>query len=76
MKEKYVIANNDNTKFIGRDSASGGYPYVTGMLEFCLIGSYEYINGYYKSLEPYIKDASDFSIKRIALEEISIPLHC
>lgn len=61
MKEKYVIANNDNTKFIGRDSASGGYPYVTDMLEFCLIGSYEYINEYYKSLEPYIdEDASDF----------------
>ena len=71
MKEKYVIANNDNTKFIGRDSASGGYPYVTGMLEFCLIGSYEYINKYYKGLEDFINDASDFSIKRIVLEDIS-----
>jgi len=74
MKEKYVIANNDNTRFIGRDSASGGYPYVTGMLEFCLIGSYEYINEYHKGLERFINDASDFSIKRIVLEEISIPL--
>lgn len=72
MKEKYVIANNDNTRFIGRDSASGGYPYVTGMLEFCLIGNYEYINEYYKGLEPYIEDASDFSIKRIVLEDISM----
>lgn len=71
MKEKYVIANNDNTRFIGRDSASGGYPYVTGMLEFCLIGGYDYINEYYKGLEPYINDTSDFSIKHIVLEDIS-----
>ena len=74
MKGKYyVIANADNTKFIGRDSASGGYPYVTGMLQFCLIGEYDYITEYYKGmeLEPYIKDASDFSIKRIVLEDIS-----
>ena len=69
MKEKYyAIANNDNTKFIGRDEASGGYPYVTGMLEFCLIGSYKYINEYYEGLEPYINDASDFSIKEIYLK--------
>lgn len=71
MKEKYVIANNDNTRFIGRDSANVGYPYVTGMLEFCLIGSYDYINKYYEGLEPYIKDVSDFSIKRIVIEDIS-----
>ncbi len=72
MKEKcYVIANNDNTKFIGRDSASGGYPYVTDMFQFCLIGNYEYINEYYKDLERFIEDASDFSIKRIVLENIS-----
>ena len=72
MKENYyVIANNDNTKFIGRDSASGGYPYVTDMFQFCLIGSYEYISKYYEGLEPYIEDSSDFSIKRIVLEDIS-----
>lgn len=72
MKENYyVIANNDNTKFIGRDSASGGYPYVTDMFRFCLIESYERINDYYKGLEPYIEDSSDFSIKRIVLEDIS-----
>lgn len=72
MKEKYyVIVNNDNTKFIGRDSASGGYPYVTDMFQFCFIGSYEYIKSIYKGLEPYIEDASDFSIKRIVLEDIS-----
>ena len=73
MKEKcYVIANDDNTKFIGRDSASGGYPYVTDMFQFCLIGGYEYINEYYNGLEPYIEDASNFSIKRIVLENISM----
>lgn len=69
MKEKcYVIANNDNTKFIGRDEASGGYPYVTDMFEFCLIGDYDYISKYYEGLEPYIEDASDFSIKEIYLK--------
>lgn len=72
MKEKYyAIANNDNTKFIGRDAASGGYPYVTDMFQFCLIGEYDYISEYYKSLSPYINDASDFSIKRIVIEDIS-----
>ena len=72
MKEKYyAIANNDNTKFIGRDSASGGYPYVTDMFQFCLIGEYDYIKEYYEGLEPYIEDASDFSIKRIVIEDIS-----
>lgn len=72
MKEKcYVITNNDNTKFIGRDEASGGYPYVTDMFQFCLIGGYKYINEYYEGLKPYIEDASDFSIKRIVLEDIS-----
>ena len=69
MKEKcYVIANNDDTKFIGRDSASGGYPYVTDMFRFCLIGDYEYISEYYKGLSPYIEDAGDFSIKEIYLK--------
>lgn len=69
MKEKcYVIANNDNTKFIGRDEASGGYPYVTDMFQFCLIAEYDYISKYYEGLEPYIEDASDFSIKEIYLK--------
>jgi hypothetical protein len=69
MKEKYyVIANNDDTKFIGRDEASGGYPYVTDMFEFCLIGDYDYISKYYEGLEPYIEDASNFSIKEIYLK--------
>lgn len=73
MKEKdgFLIANADNTEFIGRDAASGGYPYVTDMFKFCLIGEYDYIEGYYKCLSPYIKDASDFSIKRIVIEDIS-----
>lgn len=73
MKEKYVIANADNTEFIGRDAASGGYPYVTDMFQFCLIGEYDYIKKYYNGLEPYIynHDASDFSVKRIVLEDIS-----
>lgn len=72
MKENYyVIANNDNTKFIGRDEASGGYPYVTDYLPFSIISGYDYISKYYKGLEPYIEDASDFSIKRIVLEDIS-----
>lgn len=70
--EAYVIANNDDTKFIGRDKASGGYPYVTDALQFCLIGGFDYINEYYNGLEPYIEDASKFSIKRIVLEEISM----
>lgn len=67
-KKYYAIANNDNTKFIGRDEASGGYPYVTDMFQFCLIGEYDYINKYYKGLEPYVEDASDFSIKEICLK--------
>lgn len=72
MKGKYyVIANNDNTEFIGRDAASGGYPYVTDIFQFCLIGEYDYISEYYNGLEPYIEDASNFSIKRIVLEDIS-----
>lgn len=72
MKEKcYVIANADNTEFIGRDSASGGYPYVTDMFQFCLIGEYEYMSKYYKGLSPYIENANNFSLKRIILEDIS-----
>lgn len=74
MKEKgcFLIANADNTEFIGRDAASGGYPYVTDALQFCLIGGFDYINEYYNGLEPYIEDVSKFSIKRIVLEEISM----
>ena len=75
MKGKYyVIANNDNTEligFIGRDAVSGGYPYVTDMFQFCLIGEYDYISEYYNRLDSYIEDASNFSIKRIVLEDIS-----
>ena len=41
-KKYYLIANADNTEFIGRDAASGGYPYVTDMFQSCLIGEYEY----------------------------------
>jgi hypothetical protein len=41
------------------------------MFEFCLIGDYDYISKYYEGLEPYIEDASEFSIKRIVLEDIS-----
>lgn len=67
-KKYYVIANNDNTKFIGRDVASGGYPYVTDMFKFCLIDEYDYISKYYEGLEPYVEDASDFSIKEIYLK--------
>ena len=73
MKGKYyVIANADNTKFIGWDETSGGYAYVTDMFQFCLIGEYDYINEFYKNLEPYVEDANDFSIKHIVLEDILI----
>lgn len=72
MKEKYyVIANNDNTMFIGRDEASGGYPYVTDIFQFSLIGEYKYISEYYKGLPPYIGNVNNFSLKRIVLEDIS-----
>ena len=72
MKGKYyVIANADNTEFIGRDAASGGYPYVTDMFQFCLIGECDYISEYYKDLKRFIDNASNFSIKRIILEDIS-----
>lgn len=67
-KKYYVIANSDNTKFIGRDEASGGYPYVTDYLPFSLISGYDYISKYYKGMETYIEDASDFSIKEICLK--------
>lgn len=73
MKEKcYVIANADNTEFIGRDEYSGGYPYVTDMFQRCLIAEYDYISKYYEGLSPYIENANNFSIKRIALEDISV----
>ena len=72
MKVKYyVIANADNTEFIGRDEASSGYPYVTDMFQRCLIGEYKYMSEYYKDLSPYIENANKFSLKRIALEDIS-----
>ena len=70
-RKYYVIANADNTEFIGRDEGSGGYPYVTNMFQFCLIAEYDYISEYYKGLSPYIEDASKFSLKRIVLEDIS-----
>ena len=66
-KKYYVIANNDNTKFISRDETSG-YPYVTDFLPFSLISGYDYISKYYEGMETYIKDASDFSIKEICLK--------
>ena len=72
MKVKYyVIANADNTEFIGRDEASSGYPYVTDMFQRCLIGEYKYMSEYYKDLSPYIENANNFSLKRITLEDIS-----
>ena len=70
-KEYFLIANADNTEFIGRDAASGGYPYVTDMLQSCLIAEYDYISKYYKGLKPYIENADNFSIKRIVIEDIA-----
>jgi hypothetical protein len=69
-KELFLIANADNTEFIGMDAASGGYLYVTDTLRLSLIGDYNYINKYYKDLSPYIKNADDFEIKRIVIEDI------
>ena len=40
----FVIANFDNTSFIGIDKNSGGYLYETSYLFNALIGSYKYIN--------------------------------
>ena len=64
----YVIANNDNTEFIGRDVANGGYPWVTDMLSSAYIGSYDTIVSYYD----LIRDKDGFSVKRIVLEDISM----
>lgn len=69
-KEIFLIANADNTEFIASDGMSGGYPYVTDRLRLCLIGDYDYIHKHYKDLSPYIKNADDFSIKRLVIEDI------
>lgn len=69
-KEIFLIANADNTEFIAKDAASGGYPYVTDTLRLCLIGEYDYIHKHYKDLSSYIKNADDFSIKRVVIEDI------
>ena len=66
--EAYVIANNENTEFIGRDAASGGYPWVTDLLSSAYIGSYDTIVRYYD----VIRDKDRFSVKRIVLEDISM----
>ena len=72
MKRKYyVIANADNTEFIAMNVAFSAYPYMTDKFQYCLIGEYDDINKYYNRLEPYIEDASNFSVKRIVLEDIS-----
>jgi hypothetical protein len=69
MKEKeyFLIANADNTKFIGRDAASGGYPYETDLLSSAYIGSYDTIVSYYDA----IMRKDRFLVKRIVLEEVS-----
>jgi hypothetical protein len=71
MKEKYyVIANNDDTKFIGKGKSSDNSPFVTEYFRLSYIGLYEVISAYYDIHSSFV-DKDKFFIKRIVLEDIS-----
>jgi len=71
MKGKYyVIANNDNTEFIGKGKSGENSPFVTEYFRLSYIGSYEGISAYYDIHSSFI-DKDKFFIKRIVLENIS-----
>ena len=67
----FVIANFDNTSFIGIDENSGGYPYETNYLFKALIWSYKYIKSYYDDLDRMNIDSTKYYIKEIFLSTVS-----
>lgn len=67
----FVIANFDNTSFIGIDKNSGGYLYETSYLFNALIGSYKYVKPYYDDLERMNIDYTKYCIKEIFLSTVS-----
>lgn len=67
----FVIANFDNTSFIGIDENSGGYPYETTYLFKALIGSYKYIKSYYDDLDRMNIDSTKYYIKEIFVSTVS-----
>ena len=67
----FVIANFDNTSFIGIDENSGGYPYETNYLFKALIWSYKYIKSYYDDLDRMNIDTTKYYIKEIFLSTVS-----
>ena len=67
----FVIANFDNTSFIGINENSGGYPYETSYLFKALIGSYKYIKPYYDDLDRMNIDSTKYCIKEIFLSTVS-----
>lgn len=67
----FVIANFDNTSFIGIYENSGGYPYETSYLFKALIGSYKYIKPYYDDLDRMNIDSTKYCIKEIFLSAVS-----
>ena len=71
MKGKYyIIANADNTEFIGKGKSSDNSPFVTKYFRLSYIGLYEVISAYYDIYSSFI-DKDKFFIKRIVLEDIS-----
>ena len=67
----FVIANVDNTSFIGIDENSGGYLYETSYLFKALIGSYKYVKSYYDDLNRMNIDSTKYCIKEILLSTVS-----
>ena len=67
----FVIANFDNTSFIGIDKNSGGYLYETSYLFNALIGSYKYVKPYYDDLDRMHIDSTKYCIKEIFLIAVS-----
>ena len=67
----FVIANFDNTSFIGIDENSGEYPHETSYLFKALIGSYKYIKSYYDDLDRMNIDSTKYYIKEIFLSTVS-----
>ena len=67
----FVIANFDNTSFIGIDKNSGGYLYETSYLFNALIGSYKYVKPYYDDLDRMHIDSTKYYIKEIFLSTVS-----
>lgn len=67
----FVIANFDNTSFIGIDENSDGYLYETSYLFKALIGSYKYVKSYYANLDRMNIDSTKYCIKEIFLSTVS-----